>query len=61
MKIYKYDNVTMIAVDKQTKQKLIQIKRKYQYKNMDKVINKLIDGFLSNEYYESEPYEKYHS
>ena len=61
MKIYKYDNVTMIAVDKQTKQKLIQIKRKYQYKNMDKVINKLIDGFLSNEYYESEPYDKYHS
>lgn len=61
MKIYKYDNVTMIAVDKQTKQKLIQIKRKYQCKNMDKVINKLIDGFYSNEYYESEPYEKYHS
>ena len=61
MKVYKYDHITSIAVNKNTKNKLIDIKNRYHFKNIDKVIQKLIQDNQELEYYTQEPYDKYNS
>lgn len=56
MKVYKYEDITMIAVYKNTRDKLMQLKQKYHCKNVDQLIKKMITEF---EYQNCEPYEKY--
>lgn len=58
MKIYKYDNITMIGITKETRDKLMKLKHKYHFKNMNELIRKMI---LEFEYQNEEPYEKYNS
>ena len=61
MKVYKYDNVCMIAIKKDTKNKLLRLKQKYHAKNVDVIVQKLIEDSEELEYYNSEPYEKCNS
>ena len=61
MKVYKYDYITSIAVNKETKNKLLDIKNRYRLKNRDKVIQKLIKNNEELTYYTQEPYDKYNS
>lgn len=38
MKVYKYDNITSVSVKKDTKNKLMNLKHRYKFKNIDEVI-----------------------
>ena len=58
MKVYKYEDITMIAVYKNTRDKLMQLKQKYHFKNVDQLIKSMITEF---EYQNCEPYEKYNN
>ena len=58
MKVYKYDNITMIGLTKNTRDKLMKLKHKYHFKNINQLIEKMIFEF---EYQNEEPYEKYNS
>ena len=61
MKVYKYDNITLISVKTDTKDKLFDIKLRYGYKNMNDVIERLIRNSEELEYINKDPYEKYNS
>lgn len=50
MKVYKYDNITMIGLTKNTRDKLMKLKHKYHFKS----INQLIEVMILN-------YEEYNS
>lgn len=50
MKVYKYDDICMIAIKKDTKNKLLKLKQKHNTKNIDVIIKILIQN-----------YEKYNS
>ena len=56
MKVYKYDNITMIGLTKNTRDKLMKLKHKYHFKSINQLIEKMI---LEFEYQNEEPYEKY--
>lgn len=58
MKVYKYDNICMIAIKKDTKNKLLKLKQKYHAKNIDVIVKKLIDDSEELSYYNEDPYEK---
>ena len=58
MKVYKYEDITMVAVYKSTRDHLMKLKQKYHLKNVDELIKKMI---LEFEYQNEEPYEKYNS
>ena len=58
MKVYKYDNITMVSVKKDTKNKLLDLKNRYHFKNINQLIEKMI---LEFEYQNCEPYEKYNN
>lgn len=61
MKVYKYDDVCMIAIKKTTKDKLFDIKIRYGYKKFNDVIERLIRNSEELEYSNKDPYEKYNS
>lgn len=58
MKVYKYDNITMIGLTKNTRDKLMKLKHKYNFKSINQLIEKMI---LEFEYQNCELYEKYNS
>lgn len=61
MKVYKYDNICMIAIKKDTKNKLLEIKKKYHAKNIDVIVKKLIDDSEELSYYDMDTYDKCNS
>ena len=58
MKVYKYDNITMIGLAKETRDKLMKLKHKYHFKSIDQLLRNMIREF---EYQNMEPYEKYNN
>ena len=58
MKVYKYDNITMIGLAKETRDKLMKLKHKYHFKSIDQLLRNMIKEF---EYQNMEPYEKYNN
>lgn len=45
MKVYKYDDVCMIAIKKDTKNKLLKLKQKYKAKNLDIIVKILVQNY----------------